>query len=208
MKVVGQPTGMAYITITPDGENSIVVSPGANRTVIADDVTAALSQASVVVISLEIPIQTVEEVVVRAVSNRVRTVLNLSPVAEISEQALAAVDVLVVNEHEAAWLLGGSEVEASRLRELGPEAVVVTLGARGALVVTPTAADVVPAPPAKAVDTTGAGDAFTGAVAHGLAQGFEVLSAVHLAVHVAAFSVTKMGAQSSYPSARDLSFEL
>jgi len=132
-----------------------------------------------------------------------RTMLNLSPVAEISEQTLAALDVLLVNEHEAAWLLGlGADL--AKLLDLGPRSAVVTLGSRGALVITPSGSTEVSSPKVEAVDTTGAGDAFTGALAASVAAGADLETAARRAVQVAAISVTRPGAQPSYPCAADL----
>jgi ribokinase len=208
-----RPTGIAYITVTPDGENSIVVSPGANTEVSADDVLAAagtLRAARVLVCSLEVPVPAVEQAVAVAVSAGVRPVLNLSPVAGLRQETLAALDPLVVNEHEAAWLLDaaadapdGTEL-ARRLLDIGPRSVVVTLGAAGALIATPGEVREVSAPEVRAVDTTGAGDAFTGALAARLAEGEELATAVRFAVRVATTSVTRPGAQPSYPATEDV----
>jgi ribokinase len=204
-----RPTGIAYITVTTDGENSIVVSPGANAALAATDVdVAVVASARVLVASLEIPLPTVEHAVAVAVAHGVRPMLNLSPVATLSNQTLAALDPLVVNEHEAAWLLGapGTEVDPRRLLELGLRSVVVTLGARGArlAVAGETAVHEVAAPRVRPVDTTGAGDAFTGALAAGLASGTDLPAAARRAAEVAAFSVTRAGAQPSYPSLAEL----
>jgi ribokinase len=200
-----RPTGIAYITVTPDGENAIVVSPGANHALAAADVDRVpLADSRVLVASLEVPVPVVEHAVLRAAAHGVRTVLNLSPVARLSDASLSVLDPLVVNEHEAAWLLGAAG-DFRRLLDLGPESVVVTLGARGALLVSRTGVHEIPAPVVDPVDTTGAGDAFTGALAVGLAAGSGLPEAAALAVRVAAISVTRRGAAPSYPSAAELS---
>ncbi|GDY30907.1 ribokinase [Gandjariella thermophila] len=213
VRTSARPTGIAYITVTPDGENSIVVSPGANAEVSADDVVAAagtLRAARVLACSLEVPVPAVEQAVAVAVSAGVRPVLNLSPVARLRQETLASLDPLVVNQHEAAWLLGTAEdavpgVElASALLGLGPRSVVVTLGAAGAALAERGDVVEVPAPEVRAVDTTGAGDAFTGALAARLAGGEKLAAAVHFAVRVASLSVTRAGAQPSYPAAEDV----
>ncbi|MFD2417983.1 ribokinase [Amycolatopsis pigmentata] len=203
LRTVHRPTGVAYITVTPDGENSILVSTGANAELAPADVEGASSGAKVVVASLEVPLPTVERAITVAAGAGARTLLNLSPAADVGETVLAAVDVLVVNEHEAAWLLGSS-AEPARLLELGPRAAVVTIGARGALVATPSGTVEIAAPKVKAVDTTGAGDAFTGALAAALADAEELETAARRAAEVAAISVTRPGAQPSYPSAQEL----
>ncbi|GAA5157818.1 ribokinase [Amycolatopsis dongchuanensis] len=201
VRKVGRPTGIAYITVTPDGENSILVSPGANSAL--EPGALDFAGAKVLVASLEIPLPTVEWAIAEAASAGVRTMLNLSPVAELSPRTLAALDVLLVNEHEAAALLGEG-VGLGKLLELGPRSAVVTLGARGALVLTGDGETEVPAPPVEPVDTTGAGDAFTGALAASLATGVTLETAARKAARVAAISVTRRGAQPSYPSAAEL----
>ncbi|RSN58947.1 ribokinase [Amycolatopsis sp. WAC 04182] len=196
-----RPTGIAYITVTPDGENSILVSPGANSALRPENVD--LDGAEVVVLSLEIPLETVEHAVAKAVESGVKTLLNLSPAAELSAKTLQGLDVLLVNEHEAAFLLGG-EADFPKLLDLGPKAAVVTLGAKGAAVVTADGVTEVPSPKVEAVDTTGAGDAFAGALATSLAKGDELADAARKAVKVAAITVTRQGAQPSYPTASEL----
>jgi ribokinase len=218
VRVVDRPTGLAFITVTPDGENSILVSPGANSALRPEDVTPAVAGARVLVASLEIPLDTVDAAITTAAAAGARTILNLSPVATVPRSTLAAVDVLLVNQHEAAWLLGGSgdasvvrTSELSALLDLGPRAAVVTAGAHGAVVVEPTGTSEVPSPQVEAVDTTGAGDAFAGALAHALGRDDSTDSrptslsvAVEHAVRVAAFSVTRRGAQPSYPTSAEL----
>ncbi|RSN14901.1 ribokinase [Streptomyces sp. WAC 05977] len=196
-----RPTGIAYITVTPDGENSILVSPGANSSLRPEDVD--LGGAEIVVLSLEIPLETVEHAVAQAAEHQVKTLLNLSPAAELSAKTLQGLDVLLVNEHEAAFLLGG-EADFPKLLDLGPKAAVVTLGAKGAAVVTADGVTEVPSPKVEAVDTTGAGDAFAGALTTSLAQGDELADAARKAVKVAAITVTRQGAQPSYPTASEL----
>jgi ribokinase len=202
---VERPTGIAYITVTPDGENSILVSPGANTALKPADVDSALPGVKVLVASMEIPLETVEHAVTTASAAGIRVLLNLSPVAKVSPETLAALDVLLVNEHEAAWLLGSEPGEdLAKLLDLGPRSVVVTLGARGAAVITSDGRTDVASPKVHAVDTTGAGDAFTGALAASLAHGATLVEAAEHAVKVAAFSVTRPGAQPSYPRPADL----
>lgn len=202
VRVTGRASGAAYITVTPDGENTIVVSPGANFDVTkaqVEEAAATISAAKVLLASLEVPLDAVERAVVIAADAGVRPVLNLSPVARLSAETLAVLDPLVVNEHEAQWLLGGPEAP-ERLLDLGPKSVVVTLGGRGALVIDADGSTEVAAPSVKAVDTTGAGDAFVGALVTQLAEGSELVEAARFAVRVAAISVTRPGTQRSYPT--------
>ncbi|MET0236762.1 MAG: ribokinase [Kibdelosporangium sp.] len=196
-----RPTGIAYIFVTPDGENSILVSPGANSALTADDVS--LPRARVLVASLEVPLPTVEHAVALAAANGIRPVVNVSPLAELSRETLAVLDPVVVNEHEAAGLLG-PDADPRGLLALGPRSAVVTLGARGALVIEPGGVHEVESPQVEVVDTTGAGDAFTGALAAELAKGSDLVTAAKFAVKVAAISVTKRGAQPSYPTTAEL----
>ncbi|WP_027941601.1 ribokinase [Amycolatopsis taiwanensis] len=203
VRTVTRPTGIAYITVTPDGENSILVSPGANQALDPAAVEGALAGVGVMVASLEVPLPTVERAIEVASAAGVRTVLNLSPPADLGARALAALDVLLVNEHEAAWLLGAA-AEPARLLDLGPRSAVITRGAGGALVVTTSGITELAAPSVEAVDTTGAGDAFAGALAAALAAGAGLEVAARRAVGVAAISVTRPGAQPSYPSAEEL----
>jgi ribokinase len=202
-----RPTGMAFITVTAGGENSIIVSAGANASLTTEDVDRAdVSAARVLVASLEVPSPVVEHAVELAASGGVRPIVNLSPVAPLSERTLSALDPLVVNEHEARWLQGGGEVDPRRLLALGPRSAVITLGARGAVLASADDGVVheVGAPVVEPVDTTGAGDAFTGALAVSLARGAGLVAAASFAVRVAAVSVTRPGAQPSYPTAAQL----
>jgi ribokinase len=206
VRTVARPTGIAYITVTPDGENSILVSPGANLALEPTEPTAiegALTGAKVVVASLEVPLSTVERTIATASGAGVRTLLNLSPPANLGERTLTALDVLLVNEHEAGWLLG-SATEPVKLLDLGPRSAVITRGLRGALVLTASGVTELIAPTVKAVDTTGAGDAFAGALAAALAAGSDLETAARRAVGVATLSVTRPGTQPSYPSAGEL----
>jgi len=203
------PTGVALITVDPTGDNSIVVSSGANARLSPEDVRAAeelLRAARVVSLQLEIPLETVAAAVA---ASQARVVLNASPPAPLPPEVLAACDPLVVNEHEARSLLGAGagdtpEAWAAALLALGPRSVVVTLGAGGALVADPAGSVRIPSPEVKAVDTTGAGDAFTGALAWRIGVGDELETAVRFAVRVGAAAVTKAGAQESFPTPEEL----
>ena len=196
-----RPTGIAYITVTPDGENSILVSPGANSSLEPADVEAVFDGVQVMVASLEVPLPAVEHAVARAAEKGVKVLLNLSPAAKLSAETLAKLDVLLVNEHEAAWLTGPG-ADFRKLLDLGPRAAVVTLGAAGAVVVEEHGTTEVASPKVEAVDTTGAGDAFAGALAASLADGADLVSAAKRAVRVAAFSVTRARRAAVLPDRR------
>ncbi|WP_341358450.1 ribokinase [Georgenia sp. M64] len=210
LRTVGAPTGNAVILLTPDGENAIIVSPGANRHVTPALLTgcrAALASADVVVLQLEIPLDTVEHVAREATSARL--VVNAAPAATLPAEVLAVADPLVVNESEAAVLVGGARTgpgaTVTALLALGPRSVVVTLGGAGAAhAVAGGRPEHTGARPVDVVDTTGAGDAFVGALALALARGADLGDAVVAATEVAAFAVGRRGAQESYPHPHEL----
>ncbi|MEV7239270.1 ribokinase [Streptomyces sp. NPDC051020] len=209
--VGGAPTGVALITVDPSGDNSIVVSPGANARLTPEDVRAAASllhASRAVSAQLEIPLETVVEVV-RNLPSGTRFVLNPSPPRPLPAEVLAACDPLIVNEHEArvitgAALDGSPEDWAAALLALGPRSVVVTLGSEGALVATAESMTRVPSVKVDAVDTTGAGDAFTAALAWRLGTGSSLPDAAAYAARVGAAAVTRPGAQESYPTAEEV----
>ncbi len=208
------PSGVALITVDDHGENAIVVAPGANSALTPGDVDAAkdaISHADAVVLQLEIPQETVDHAIRLAKSLGTRVVLNPAPVRRVSTDILSDVDVLTPNEHEAAALLSSESFGASHapavareLLKLGVESVVITLGSEGAYVTGPHGAGLVPAIKVDAVDTTAAGDAFTASLACGLAEGKSLMEAAGFAAKVAAIAVTRMGAQSSMPTRKEV----
>jgi ribokinase len=203
-------TGAAFITVTPDGENAITVAPGANRSLTPDDVDAAaeaIGGASVFVAQMEIPVETVLRAVEVAAERDVRPLVNLAPTFEVPRELLGKLDPLVVNEHEAAFLLGdrvegveGALSAAPELLSLGPRSAVITVGEAGAVFAQDRAVQHLAAPKADVVDTTGAGDAFVGALAARLARGDSLEDAVAYAVRAGAAAVTKEGAQGALPT--------
>jgi ribokinase len=207
--VDGVPTGTAFITVGEDGENQIVVSPGANARLTPGDVAAAgtaLAAAAVTLLQLEVPLATVAAAA-RTAGGKV--VLNPAPVRALPSALLGEVDVLVPNRVELAQLAAGrvpaTVEEATELAgRLPARAVVVTLGADGALVVEHGRARHVPAVPVRPVDTTAAGDAFCGGLADALAAGAALEDAARRAVRVAAAACLRQGAQASLPTPADL----
>lgn len=206
---VDAPTGTALITVSPDGENTIVVAPGANSRVRVGAAQAdRIAAADVVLAQLEIPLDTVV-----AAGGARRTgallVLNAAPSRELPDAVWDQVDVLVVNEHEAADLVGGSpsagpEGLAAALLGRVP-AVVITLGGRGSLVAERGGRPVrVPAAQVTAVDTTGAGDTYCGVLAAALARSAGLVEAARLAGAAGALAVTRSGAQDAVPDAADV----
>lgn len=191
LAVSDSPTGMASITVDPAGENAIVVGTGANDDVtVTPDVADLLARADVVLSQLEIPIAVVADAGAAAGG---LFVLNAAPAAHLPADVLASVDVLVANEHEITALAGA--LDPVRVRELGVPTVVTTLGARGAHVVTAGDSAFVPAIEVTVRDTTGAGDAFCGALAHGLDAGLDVFDATVRAVIAGSLATTMMGAR-------------
>jgi ribokinase len=207
----GAATGTALITVDASGENTIVVSPGANGTLVSADLDdAVLAGASVLGLCLEVPEAVVVDAAERARAAGLAVVLNPSPFRDGARELLRLVDVLLVNEGEAAALLGVAEdatPDALRdgLAALGVTRAVVTRGADGCVVVDGDSEPVaVPAVRVDAVDTTGAGDAFMGALLLRLADGDALLDAARFAVGVGAFAASRAGAQASYPTPAEL----
>lgn len=203
-------TGTAFITVTPDGENEITVAPGANRrltTEDVDDASGSIGGARVLVAQMEVSAEIVLRAVEVATQLGTRPLVNLAPPSEVPRALLEKLDPLVVNEHEAAFLLG-EEVEGvqgaldatSDLLALGPKSVVVTVGESGAVFADGQSSQHVPSPKVDVVDTTGAGDAFVGALAASLARDASLEDAVAYAVRAGAAAVTKEGAQGALPT--------
>jgi ribokinase len=218
--VIGVPTGLAMISVDPAGENLITVAPGANHEVGAGEVTAATSSpGDVLVICAEIPVPAIKAALARArgvSGSGARCVLNLAPApAEAAAIVADGVDWLVVNETEAAAVLG-RKVEgltdagqaAAGLLAAGARHAVVTAGAHGAALAPSTAADGAPltieAFRVEAVDTVGAGDTFVGALAVALAAGVPPGEAVRAAAAAGATAATRPGAQAGMPRPADI----
>ncbi|WP_129789753.1 ribokinase [Promicromonospora panici] len=206
---VDAPSGTALITVSPDGENTIVVAPGANSRVRVGPAQAdRIAAADVVLAQLEIPLDTVLAAA-RARREGALFVLNAAPSRDLPDELWEQLDVLVVNEHEAADLVDGPEPSgaatpealAAALLERVP-VVVVTLGAEGSLVAERDVPPVrVPAARVTAVDTTGAGDTYCGVLAAALARSRELSGAARLAGAAGALAVTRVGAQDAVPDA-------
>ncbi|MBN2506702.1 MAG: ribokinase [Verrucomicrobia bacterium] len=208
------PSGVALIFVARDGQNSIAVAPGANAALSPADVRrarGAFVRAGACVLQLEIPLATVQAAAALAAAHRVPVILNPAPARPLPNDLLTRISILTPNETEAERLTGvrvTSETTARQaarvLRRRGVGTVIVTLGARGALVCGPLGEHRVPAFKVKAVDTTAAGDVFNGALACALAEGRDLLAAVRFANAAAALSVTRLGAQPSAPKRRDI----
>lgn len=185
-----EPTGRALIFVSDEGENSIVVVAGANDTVRADEVPAA----RVYLAQLEVPVAAIERAFTVARAAGAVTVLNPAPVKPVPDSVLALCDILTPNEHEVE-LLGGVD----RLLSLGARAVIVTQGARGASLHTAEGVTHVAPFVVSPVDTTGAGDCFSGSLCARLAAGDDLPTAMRFAAAAAALSTTVPGAVPSMP---------
>ena len=207
-------TGVALIEVDDQGQNSIAVASGANFTLTAADVASAFAQLEridLLVMPLETPMTTIVTAAELARKAGARVVLNPAPAQHLSLELLRNVDVLIPNEHEAAFMTGiaihspqDARQAAAHLLQSGPASVIVTMGSSGALIAQATQTEIVhtqtSAFSVKAVDTTAAGDGFVGALAVALGEGLSLPAAARFASAAAAISVTRAGAQPSLPT--------
>lgn len=214
-RIADSPTGVALITVNAQGENTIIVVAGANWRVTAEDISGmmlAMAAGGVLVAQLELPLETTAAGLARAREAGLTTMLNTAPYKAEARGLLRHVDILVANEVEAGdlaeWASAVTEENASdvvaRLRARGPQTVIVTLGAAGVIVATGAQVTVIPAPRVHVVDTTGAGDCFTGAFAAALVGGETIEQAARRAVAAASYSTTIFGATTGMPTTEQL----
>ena len=193
---VSAPTGRALIGVSDDGENSIIVVPGANHVISVDNIEknkSLISSAKVLLCQLEVPLSVVQRAFELAGSSTTR-ILNPAPAQALPHSLLGVVDIVTPNEHEVE-LLGG----ANKLRSLGIKTVIVTQGEKGAMVVDQAGARQVDPYKVTAVDTTGAGDAFCGVLAARLAIGESMTNSLRAAVIAGALATQIEGAVPSLP---------
>jgi ribokinase len=208
------PSGVALIFVAKDGENSIAVAGGANARLSPADVKqaqAAITSARVLVMQLETPLRTVQAAAGIAARAGVRVILNPAPAQKLPDRLLQLVSILTPNETEAELLTGikvdrdGAAAKAAdKLLARGVQTVILTLGARGAFVATKERRQLIPGFKVKPVDATAAGDIFNGALAVALAEGNSLAEAVRFANAAGALSVTRLGAQPSAPTRREI----
>ncbi|GAB4102198.1 ribokinase [Micromonospora taraxaci] len=206
LRVVYGTSGVALVMVNAQGENAIMVTPGANDALVGltEDELATVCAADVLVAQLEIPVSTVTAAAVAARAAGTRVILNAAPARELPPELLASVDLLVVNEGEARTLAGRGREEPRALLDLTPRAVL-TLGGEGAWYVDRDGAEVhVPAVRVDVVDSTAAGDAFTAALAVGWGEGRDLVDAVRWASAAGAACVRKLGASVALPQRAEI----
>ena len=192
-------TGTAFICLADDAENAITVAPGANNALRAAHLPA-LDGVSHLLLQLETPIETVTAYAVAARASGVKVVLNAAPARELPTALLDALDVLIVNEGELAAITGVHGHIAEALTHLSVPCVIVTLGARGACARAQGAFHLQTAYRVDAIDTTGAGDTFCGALTAALSAGLDLPKALARASAAGALATTRLGAQASVPA--------
>ncbi|NOY99552.1 MAG: ribokinase [Chloroflexi bacterium] len=202
-------TGTATVLVDAQGENRIIVVPGANACLQPDDVTdieGLIENASAIVMQFEIPIETILRIAEIAHRNGVKVIINPAPARIIPAELYACTDVLILNESEASFLasvaikeLTDAFLASEKLLMKGAKTVILTLGKRGAILTSPNERFHVPAIPVKVVDTTAAGDSFVGGFAACLVLGYALETALRYAVCDGCLAVTKLGAQLSIP---------
>ncbi|MGE5072292.1 MAG: ribokinase [Anaerolineae bacterium] len=205
-------TGTAIIVVDSDGQNSIVISPGANGRIAATDIEpAALTGARLLLLQLEIPLDTVAHAARLARQQGIKVLLNPAPARELPDELLQCVDYLIPNETELAMLTGARSGERSSLEKAahsllrrGARNVVVTLGENGALMSTRLGRKYIPSYKVRPVDTTAAGDAFIGGLAYALLHRKPLKDAVKYGCACGALATTRFGAQPSLPTADEV----
>jgi ribokinase len=210
----GISSGVAPAMVDENGKNMLVIIPGANMRLTLEDIRQAsqfIQFAKILICQLEIPDEAVEEAFRIARAAGVMTILNPAPARAISAELIALADLIVPNETEAEILteipvsgMSGTAEAAEKLIAIGAKAVILTLGENGAMLFENNESFHFPAFSVKAVDTTGAGDAFIGGLAFGLSTGRSIRDAIPFANQCGAFSVTRIGTQVSFPTYEDL----
>lgn len=208
------PSAVALITVDKNAENAIVVAPGSNATFLPADLENAIpviKQASVILMQLEIPLETVEYVADLVSANHTRVILNPAPAIPLPDSLLKNISILTPNETEAEILTGikvsdltSAEKAARAIHNKGVDTVIITLGSMGALVLDENLVTHIPTRQVAAIDTTAAGDVFNGALAVAITEGKNIIEATTFACKAATLSVTKLGAQASAPYRKEV----
>lgn len=214
VEVADQMTGIAMIQVADSGENSIVISAGANakldESVVAQH-QATIESADCLLVQLETPLQAVEKALKIAKAHHTQVILNPAPAQPLSDEILANIDMITPNETETALLTGVQVVDeqtaqqaANVFHQKGIQTVLITLGAKGAFLSENGNGEIIAGFKVTPVDTTAAGDTFNGALAVALLEGKSMRDAVMFAHKASSISVTRMGAQSSIPTRAEL----
>ncbi|MDR0603485.1 MAG: ribokinase [Bacteroidales bacterium] len=203
------PSGVALITVDANAENCIVVASGSNANLLREDVAKAkeaIEDADIILMQLEIPMETVEFVAKIANETNKKVILNPAPAQPLSAELISNLYIITPNETEAEMISGIAITDdksafeaAKKIADMGVDNVIITMGDRGALAHNKTTSKIIDAYKVKAIDTTAAGDVFNGALAVALAENRTIVDAVRFACKTAAISVTREGAQSSVP---------
>ena len=211
------PSGVALIMVNAAGENCIVVAAGSNSNLLMRDIETVpdLKDAEIILMQLEIPMDTIFAIAKNAKSNHQKLILNPAPAQHLSNELLNGLFLVTPNETEAAILTGievtddrSAEKAADLLLNKGVENVIITLGKQGAYYKNKERSFRINAPEVKAIDTTAAGDTFSGALAVALTEDMDWKKAIEFAVTAASISVTRMGAQASVPYRNEVSIML
>jgi ribokinase len=207
-------SGVALITVNESGENNIVVASGANKYLLPpdlDDIDKAILLSDVIVLQLEIPMETVEYVAEKAKKYGKKVILNPAPATKLSDKLLDGLYLITPNQSEAELLIGVEITDedplrrsADLLRLKGVKNVIFTLGEKGVYFSNVMSSQSFDPPRVKVIDTTAAGDIFNGALATAIANGMEWQEAIPFAMNAASISVTRMGAQSSAPNKQEV----
>jgi len=212
-KVKGAPTGTALIMVNDDGDNSIVVIPGANFELKPEAISEnQFTGFDYLLAQLETPMDTIEKAFAGAKTAGLQTVLNPAPAQTLSKELISNVDILIPNETEFELLTGfspetenGLDAGTTLLFEQGVKALIITLGKNGALYISNSGERLhVNGYTVKAIDTTAAGDSFIGGLLTSLSKGENIKTAMEFAMKVGAVTVTKHGAQSSLPTQKEI----
>jgi ribokinase len=208
------PSGVALITVDSSAENCIVVAPGANSSLNREDIVNArevIETAQILLMQLEIPIDTVLFAAQMAFQKGVKTILNPAPACLLPDELYGYLHMITPNETETELLTGikvADLVTAKKAAEIfhrkGIKIVVITMGSKGAFVSDGTISEIISAPKVEAIDTTASGDVFNGALAVAISEEFEIRKAVEFACKAASIAVTRLGAQSSAPYLKEL----
>ena len=202
------PSGTALITVNNEGENCIVVAPGANANLSPEDVETVpiMTEAEIILVQLEIPMETIAFIINKAKANGQKVILNPAPAQSLTDELLDGLFLITPNETEATLLTGinvhdktTAAQAADFLQRKGIQNVVITLGKQGAYLQTHNLKILVDAPSVQPIDTTAAGDTFSGAIAVAIAENMDWEQAIRFACQAASISVTRLGAQASVP---------